>query len=196
MSGMPVRAPALPPEQRRAAIIAATLPLVLQCGANVSTRQIADAAGIAEGTIFGVFPDKDAVVQAVLMAALDPEPTERKLASIDRSRPFEDQLADAVVIMQRRAKDISRLLSGVGNTAAPHTPPADFEGLADILKAHRGELRTDAVTAARQLRAITLAVSTPMFFAGKPMTPREIVALFLDGVRVPQRQPALVEDRA
>lgn len=181
---MTTRAAALPPAERRAAIIAATLPLLLQRGANVSTRQIADAAGIAEGTIFGVFPDKDAVLQAVLQTALDPEATERELAAIDRSRSFEDQLADAVLIMQRRVNNIWRLLSSIGNTSARQAPPADFAGLADIFNAHGGQVRTDAVTAARQLRALTLAVSNPMFFAGEPMTPHEIVTLFLDGIRI------------
>ena len=59
----------MPPEARRAAIIEATLPLLLERGAGISTRQIAEAAGIAEGTIFRVFPDKDAVVQAAIERA-------------------------------------------------------------------------------------------------------------------------------
>jgi AcrR family transcriptional regulator len=180
---VPTRAPALPPEQRRAAIIAAALPLLLERGANVSTRQIAEAAGIAEGTIFGVFPDKDAVVQAVLEAALDPEPTERALAAIDRSLPFEEQVVEAVAIIQLRVHNIWRLISSVGDTSAPRTPPSDFAGLIEIFKAHPAHISTDPVSAARQLRAITLAISNPVFFAGEPMTPREIASLFLDGIR-------------
>jgi len=181
---MATRASALPPEERRAAIVAATLPLLFERGANVSTRQIAEAAGIAEGTIFAVFPDKEAVLQAALRAALDPEPTERELAAIDRTLPFKDQLTDAVGILQRRVTTIWRVLSGTGDNDAPRTPPADFASLVDILSSHRDELRTDPLNAARQLRALTVAVSHPMFFTGDPMDPRQIVELFLDGARV------------
>jgi AcrR family transcriptional regulator len=190
------RATALPPDQRRAAIVAATLPLLLERGANVSTRQIAEAAGIAEGTIFAVFPDKDAVVQAVLLAALDPEPTERELAAIDRSQAFENQLIDAVRIIQRRTHNIWRLVSSVGDAGAPRTPPTDFAGLIEIFKAERRQLRADPVTAARQLRALTLAVSNPMLYAGEPMTPAGIVSLFLDGSRAPMRSRNRAGSRA
>ena len=65
------RATALPPSERRAEIIAATLPLVLAHGAAVTTRQIAEAAGIAEGTIFRVFPDKESLIEAVVESAFD-----------------------------------------------------------------------------------------------------------------------------
>ena len=177
------RAPALPAEQRRQAIIAATLPLLLERGANVSTREIADAAGIAEGTIFGVFPDKEAVVQAALRAAFDPEPTERALDAIDRSLPFEDQLEAAVDVMQRRFADIWRLVSTVGEPGERPTPPRDFAALADIFAMQPCRLRTDPATAARELRALTLAVSHPVLWASAPLTPREIVKLLLDGIR-------------
>ena len=126
-------------------------------------------------------------MQGVLQAALDPEPTERELAAIDRSLPFEDQLVDAVRIMLRRMPNIWRLLSSIGEPGAPRTPPTDLIGLADIFRPEQEQLRTDPVTSARRLRALTLALSSPVFFAGKPPSPREIVTLLLDGICVRDR---------
>lgn len=177
------RAAAMPPAERRAAIVEAALPLLLERGAAVSTREIAEAAGVAEGTIFGVFPDKNAVMQAALNAAIDPEPTELALAAIDRSQPYEDQLVDAVTIIAERHSRIWRLLSTVQDTSPSRAPITDFPSLAEIVAAERANLRTDPATAARQLRALTLAVTNPVFFPGDQMSPREIVTLFLDGVR-------------
>ncbi|MGE0598803.1 MAG: TetR/AcrR family transcriptional regulator [Dehalococcoidia bacterium] len=181
---MTTRAPALPAEDRRAAIIAATLPLMLERGASVTTKQIAEAAGIAEGTIFGVFPDKQAVVQAALQAAFDPEPTERQLRKIDRSKAFEAQLEEAVQILQRRLADIWRLITSFGEPSDKPSPPNDSAALADLLRAGHCQLRTDPALAARQLRALTMALSHPVLFAGEPMPAKEIVSLLLDGIRL------------
>ena len=52
------------PEDRRKAILEALIPLLVEQGGDVTTKEIAEAAGIAEGTIFRVFPDKaDAAVR-------------------------------------------------------------------------------------------------------------------------------------
>lgn len=123
---MSARAPALPAEERRSSIIAAALPLFLEQGATVTSRQIAEAAGVAEGTIFAVFRDKQAIVRAAVEAALDPEPTERALAAIDRGLPFDEQLVAAVVIIQERTTNIWRLISSVGDAGAKPSPPPDF----------------------------------------------------------------------
>lgn len=190
------RASALPPDERRAAIVEATLPLLLERGPNVTTRQIAEAAGIAEGTIFRVFPDKDAVLRAAVELAFDTDAAERALAAIDRALPFEEQLAEAVEIMQRRLSDIWRLVSTVGETAAlrdrERTPPADLLALVGLFEPERKRLRADPETAARELRALTLAVSHPALYADEPMSPAEIVSLLLDGIR---RRPAAKGNR-
>ena len=77
------RAPRMSPEARRTAIVAAALPLVVRHGSGVLTADIAAAAGIAEGTIFRVFPDKEALLAACLAAVADTTEVHRKLGEID-----------------------------------------------------------------------------------------------------------------
>ncbi len=183
------RAAALPADERRAAIVAATLPLLLDRGPAVTTKQIAEAAGIAEGTIFRVFQDKEAVLQAAIELAFETAPTEAALSAIDREQPFECQLVEAVEIMQRRMKDIWRLVSTIGENDAlrkrEKAPPSDLMALADLFASADRPLRHDPRSAARQLRALTLAMSHPALNADEPMSPAEIVSLLLDGIRIP-----------
>jgi hypothetical protein len=73
-------------------------------------------------------------------------------------------------------------MASVGKSHAHGTAPADFAALRDIVAAGRAQLRADPATAARQLRAVTLAVSNPVLFSGDPMTAREIVTVFLHGI--------------
>ena len=83
---MPVRserARRMPPAERREALINATLPLVLWHGPGVTTRQIAEAADVAEGTIFRVFEGKEALIRAVTERAFDPAPALAEIAAID-----------------------------------------------------------------------------------------------------------------
>src|SRR5919112_613378 len=132
------RAAALPPDERRSMIVAATLALVLEHGDAVTTRQIAEAAGIAEGTIFRHFADKDALIDAVLDAGLDPAPLEEALAAIDPSLPLEEVVASAVATVQRRVGDVWRLLASAGRRAEgrKRKPMAESRALIRLLDAH------------------------------------------------------------
>ena len=154
------RAAALSPTERRAAIVAATLPLLLERGIAVTTKQIADAAGIAEGTIFRVFPDKNALLGAVIDAAADTSAAEAAIAAIDRSLPIEGQIEDAVRILQRRLLEVWRVVSTVLDTDAfrgrrgRKTP--DITALVEWFERHRDVIRSDPRHAARVLQGLTI----------------------------------------
>ena len=149
------RASALPPDERRSMIVQATLRLLLENGEMVTSRQIADAAGIAEGTIFRVFADKDALIAAVIDAALDTAPLERALASIDLTLPFETAVAAAIEVLQQRVVDVWRLASSIGTRFHDHAqrPITDSDALVTLFSANRTRLTVEPIVAARLLRS-------------------------------------------
>jgi AcrR family transcriptional regulator len=189
MSTSPARAPGgrraapLPAEERRAEIIDAVLPLLIERGVTITSREIAAAAGVSEGTIFNVFADKDELLAAAFDAAIDQAPFERAILEIDPAAPFEQRLILATELIQRRIVDIWRLVSQLG----PHHHPAhpkplpDSPALAALLGVETARLRIDPTDAARLLRALTLSFSHPMLTA-EPKPVSHIVDVFLHGV--------------
>ncbi len=184
------RAAALPPEARRQAIVEATLPLLMEHGLAVTTRQIAEAAGIAEGTIFRAFTDKDALIAAVVEKALDPAPLEARLAAIDVGLPLEARLVAAVRVLQERSVSLWQLVSNVGYSAPTEERDAirrrntaTLSSLVALLEPDAARLRFDAEASARRLRSLSIAATHPALVGDEPLSAEEIVSLFLDGVR-------------
>jgi AcrR family transcriptional regulator len=83
------------PEQRREMIIKAALPLVTAHGGAVTTQLVARAAGIGEATIFRVFADKEALLDAVMAEALRPDTVLAELATISLDQPLAERLIEA-----------------------------------------------------------------------------------------------------
>lgn len=162
----------MPLEERRAAVLAATVPLLRERGAQVSTRELAEAAGVAEGTLFRVFPDKRALIQAALAAALDPEPLLAGLETIDPHLPLVARVALAVELLGARMDGIIQLMTALhgiageddGHGHGPHGPWKEHEardarvlaGIAAVLEPDAASLRVSPMQAAALVRGAVL----------------------------------------
>jgi AcrR family transcriptional regulator len=178
------RAAPLPPEERRTSIVEAVLPLLVDRGGGVTSRELALAAGVSEGTLFKVFDDKDALIRAVVEAAIDQEPFERAVAEIDRSQPFRAQLVEATTLIQRRVVGIWKLVSRLDHDrhlGPKHRPLPDSQALAALFAGADDAVSESPVEAARLLRALTLSLTHPMM-TSEPRSAEAIVDVFLDGV--------------
>jgi AcrR family transcriptional regulator len=190
-----VRASPIHPDQRRAAIIATTERLIVAHGGNVSTRAIAEAAGIAEGTIYRVFPTKEAIIDAIFEDAFNRDAYRREVGAVDLNADLRIRMIELVGILQRRIRRIMALFTAIGFRRPPsmHDPKIgvrrelSFVEIAAILEPDRDRLRLPPLEAARLLQAMVMALSNPMLSERTDAAPEEIVDLILNGIA---RHPA------
>ncbi|WP_122980565.1 TetR/AcrR family transcriptional regulator [Actinoplanes teichomyceticus] len=188
------RQPALAPDERRAALIAATIPLLHEHGTEVSTRQIAQAAGVAEGTIFGVFQHKSELVICSVVKALDPRPTLDAIAAIDPAADLRTRLTRAAEIVHSRfatnadLMHIARRLI-IANELDPQTRERMTETRGQLLRAvtallepDAGRLRIPPGEAARLLLLYCGANSFGPYGDTDAFDGAELASLLLDGI--------------
>jgi AcrR family transcriptional regulator len=188
-------------EARRAMIVHAVLPLLMEHGANVTTSQIARAAGIGEGTIFRAFKDKDELFDACTAEALRPDHVLDAIADIPLDQPLADRLVEAADALGAHLERMGALM-GALHASGRHKPRDPEQRLKDRRSTWKGG-RRESMAAMRgaivellnpekdrlrlppeQLASLFLA----LLFGGRPMaadddapTTRQVVDVFLRG---------------
>jgi len=202
------RARPLPPDERRASLVAAAIPLISEHGLKVTTKQIATAAGVAEGTIFRVFTDKTELIQAAINSAFDPELTLRELGAIDIGLPLHDRCLKITTVLQSRLVAVFKIMiamrmapgqpkyrpkfgSAPGPPAPPGAPGAPFDPRTEqifnevvrLLEPDSDEFTRPVTDVANTLRLLTFSGSHPFISDGNLLTAEQITSTVLDGVR-------------
>ena len=190
------------PDERRKAIVQAMLPLLAERGDEITTRQVAEAAGIAEGTIFRVFPDKKALMLAAAEEAINPADG---AAAWEEAMREVGPLRDKVVVAAQRVLDRMRLTMAVMFAVRRHLgsheelhrhdkkhfgPPQfvlDAQAelhrrLTGIFEAHRDELAVEPEVAAVAHRSLIFGASRPELGMAPALSAEQIADLLLSGV--------------
>lgn len=182
------------PEQRRAMIVAAALPLVVEYGASVTTAQVARAAGIGEGTIFRAFPDKDALLKACMAEVVRPDDAVAHLEAIERDQPLAGRLAEAAEVLRGHMARLGTVAGALATSGRLERPapgeggrrpdrPAAFAApraaLAALFEPDRETLRLAPERLADAFQMLLL--SAGRLTGSEPLTTDELVDLFLHG---------------
>jgi AcrR family transcriptional regulator len=190
----------MPPDDRRRAIVDAVVPLLLQHGDEVTTKQIAEAAGIAEGTIFRVFPDKAALLMAAAEETMNPADggaeLEAALAGHDDLRERVRITTERMIERSERVMVVMMALRRIWLSQPPKRRPAEGPPafmreanhnlqvmLTRVFEPHRAELAVDPSTAATVLRTLVLGSRHPGVDPDTRLTAEQIVDVLLDGIR-------------
>lgn len=166
-------------------IVDAVIPLLMEHGRAVTTRQIADAADVAEGTIFRVFADKDALIDAAVDKFLDATAANRQLRAIDPELPLEAKVNDILFQLRSRMKGIFGIMSAVGMSGPLTRRPSaeDFEDvIAEVLRPDLERLQVPLHRIASFVRLVAFASAIPQFNQGHEIPTADLAHVITYGI--------------
>jgi AcrR family transcriptional regulator len=136
----------------------------MEHGLQISTRQIAQAAGVAEGTIFRVFPTKQDLITEVILEAVAPDPAIAEIAALPAGLPLQAHVQNLMDVLVRRMTVNNRFIPLI------HSP---------AMRTGAGRCAGAALRDGRYLVAAAVAES---------LTP------YVDDLRVPPHRAAAILD--
>ncbi len=173
------------PEQRRESILDAVIPLIFEHGPSVTSKQIAEAACVGEGTLFRAFDDKESIVSAAIEKYFDPDGFRNRLAHISRELPLERKLLEIVRTLRERFSGVVRLAGLVGDPRSSHQREHRHvyaEIIAEVLAPDAERLNVPPERIAHLVRMMAFAAAIPAFNTGNEFTDDELTQLMLYGV--------------
>jgi len=164
----------------------------------MTSREMAEAAGVSEGTIFSVFPDKASVIIEAVKVTMDPEPFRAAMAEIPSTAPLEGQLKAIATILLRRSARVGTLVgvlrtmqpAGAEKPAGAHrfvkeSNAAILDALTDLFECHRESLRVDPKRAGVAFLGFVFANAHPLMAPDEKPGADEIVDMLLHGIARP-----------
>lgn len=178
--------PRLSSADRRAQIIEAVTPAVLEHGIAITTRQLAEAAGVAEGTLFKAFGDKESLLLALAEYHLATDGSgESGVLALDT---LEDVVTWTLGVLVDRMRFIFRLVMALGpiGQRAAADAKADFEAskhrLSERFVPFQDELRVPPVVAAEVVRTLAWAAATHWGEESAVSSVDDILQVLLHGI--------------
>lgn len=182
------------PQERRDQLVTVAIPLLCEHGGGVSTRTIAEAAGVAEGTIFRVFDSKNELVDAALQRVLDPELFLEAVAAVDPDRPLRAVLIELATLMEQRFTRVFRLTAALGMVSPPGSREALHQGrirgeqaMVRVLEPQADQITVTPAELVRLLRSLVFSGTHPHLAEGRPLSAEQVVDTLLYGVAVGRR---------
>lgn len=123
----------------------AALPLLIEHGAGLTTRQVAQAAGIAEGTVFRAFADKDELVRTCVTEAFRTDELRQRLAEVAAEPDLLERVTAAGELIDEhltRIGELMRTMATSGYDVHRHkgSPPGEPPRFVEEIAAATAEL--------------------------------------------------------
>jgi len=199
------RAQPMAPEERRRMIAEQAVPLFLEHGSALTTRQLADELGIAEGTIFRAFGDKESLVRAAVQTFFENSRARMADGIVDATLPIDEKVSLLVRGTREWMQSMFRMLSLIPRDQIPEVvqqrggSPDDDDFQRAVIAAFQPDeaeltMPVDRIGAVMNIAGV--AANAGRFGASHGLSDDELVHFILYGIAGAPRSDSAKESHA